>query len=195
LIATRKIPVLAILLISLAALPARAQTPTVDTQHSAITIHVFKSGLFSAFADNHEVKAPISEAALDTAKREVSLKIDTKQLAVLDPDLPPEKRAQVQTRMLGADVLDVQRFPQITFRSSSVETVGSQRFRVHGDLSLHGVTAPVTLDVTEENGSYRGHCALKQSAFGIQPISIAGGSVKVKDELKIEFTIVMASVK
>jgi polyisoprenoid-binding protein YceI len=166
-----------------------SQAQPIDTQHSIVTIRVFKSGLFSAFADNHEVQAPISEGSVDQSKREVSLVIETKQLKVIDPGLSTEKRAEVQSRMLGPEVLDSGQFPQIRFRSSSVEPVSENTFRVHGDLSLHGQTAPISLEVTGRDGSYRGQCVLKQRAFGIQPISIAGGTVKVKDEVKIEFTI------
>jgi hypothetical protein len=47
----------------------------------------------------------------------------------------------------------------------------------------------VVVKVRSEKGSYRGTCSLKQKEFGIAPISIAGGTVKVKDELQIEFDI------
>ena len=43
---------------------------------------------------------------------------------------------------------------------------------------------------TRANGRYRGTVTLKQRDFGIMPISIAGGTVKVKDEIKIEFDVV-----
>jgi hypothetical protein len=43
---------------------------------------------------------------------------------------------------------------------------------------------------TRANGRYRGRVAVKQRDFGINPISIAGGTVKVKDEIRIEFDIV-----
>jgi len=41
-----------------------------------------------------------------------------------------------------------------------------------------------------QGGRYRGTAALKQRDFGIDPITIAGGTVKVKDEVKVEFDIV-----
>jgi hypothetical protein len=44
--------------------------------------------------------------------------------------------------------------------------------------------------VALQDGRYRGTVVLKQRDFGITPISIAGGTVKVKDELKVEFDIV-----
>ncbi len=172
-----------------------SQSQPIDAQRSIITIRVFKSGLFSAFADNHEIQAPISEGSVDESKREVSLVIEAKQLQVLDPGLPPEKRAEVQTRMLGPEVLDSSKFAQIRFRSTSVEPVSGNSFRVRGDLSLHGQTAPISLEVAGRDGSYRGQCVLKQRTFGIEPIRIAGGTVKVKDEVKIEFTIVTVGTR
>jgi polyisoprenoid-binding protein YceI len=58
---------------------------------------------------------------------------------------------------------------------------------VHGNLNLHGKNQPVVVVVALEAGHYRGSATVKQTNFGIEPISIAGGTVKVKDEVKIEF--------
>ena len=59
-----------------------------------------------------------------------------------------------------------------------------------GDLTLRGQTRPVAAKIQEiAKGHWRGAASLKQSAFGIKPISIAGGTVKVKDEMKLEFEI------
>jgi MOSC domain-containing protein YiiM len=45
------------------------------------------------------------------------------------------------------------------------------------------------MSVRTENGHYLGSATVKQQEFGITPITIAGGTVKVKDEVKIEFDI------
>ena len=89
-------------------------------------------------------------------------------------------------------VLDVERFPEIAFESSGVEPSGEDHWRVRGDLSLHGKKAPVIVDIGLQDGHYRGSATLKQKDFGIRPVSIAGGSVKVKDEVKVDFDIVLA---
>jgi hypothetical protein len=54
------------------------------------------------------------------------------------------------------------------------------------------VTRVVTFPVVLSDGRYRGETRLRQTDFGIKPIRIAGGTVSVKDELKIEFDIVEA---
>ena len=167
------------------------QPPAIDTRSSRLVVHVSKAGLFSAFGDNHEVEASISDGFLDESARRVKFVIESQRMKVLDPQLSPDKRQQVQERMLSPEVLDVARFPQIKFESTSVEQAGPGRLVVRGQLWLHGVTRPVTVNVHTESGRYVGNAAFKQQDFGITPVSIAGGTVKVKDELKIEFDIRM----
>jgi polyisoprenoid-binding protein YceI len=60
-------------------------------------------------------------------------------------------------------------------------------------LDLHGVTKPVSVDVTRQNDAYVGTVRIKQTEFGIQPIKIGGGVVRVKDELEISFRVYTAS--
>ena len=168
---------------------ASGQVRSIDTSQSKLHIYAFKSGLFSGFADNHDVEAPIAEGTIDESASRVSFVIDTRQMRVLDPNLSQEKRRQVQERMLGPEVLDPTRYSQISFESTHVGVGGENELLVTGQLSLHGVTRPVSARVRKENGRYVGTCTLKQRDFGIAPISIAGGTVKVKDELKVKFDI------
>ena len=173
--------------------PVAGQVSTIDTARSKLLVHLSKSGVFSGFADNHEVEAPISEGTIDEKGARVKFSVDSRRMKVLDPQLPPDKRQQVQERMLGPEVLDSTRFPEITFESSHVEQEREGKFKVDGQLSLHGVTKPVSILAQAENGRYTGRFALKQRDFGITPVSIAGGTVKVKDELTIEFDVRIAS--
>ena len=112
-------------------------------------------------------------------------------MRVLDPEESEDKRAQIQKTMQGPQVLDSDRFPEIRFQSTTVEPKEASRWIVHGNLDLHGQTHPVIVDVTLKDGFYRGSTTLKQTRFGITPVSIAGGTVKVKDEIKVEFEIAL----
>ena len=179
---------LVILLLGLVA-GVSAQDRPIDTANSKLRVLAFKSGLFSGFADNHEVEAPIVEGIINETASRVRFVVDAQKMKVLDPHLSPEKRQQVQERMLGPEVLDATRFPQITFESTNVEPAGQDQLLVRGQLSLRGVTRTVSASVHKQDGRYVGTCTLKQRDFGIKPISVAGGTVKVKDELKIEFDI------
>lgn len=170
----------------------RAESRAIDVGRSVLKIRVFKSGLFSPFAHNHEIAAPIAGGAVNlSASPSVELRVDARKLRVLDPGLPPDKRAEVQKTMEGPQVLNSNRFPKISFQSTAVEKKGNERWTVRGNLTLHGRTSPVAVEVALQNGRYAGSSKLKQRDFGITPVSIAGGTVKVKDEVKVEFDIVL----
>ena len=163
---------------------------TIDTEKSVMTVRVFKSGLFSGFAHDHEISAPIEEGSFDQATASVQLKVDARKLRVVDKDVSDKDRAEIQQTMLGPKVLDSERFPEIRFRSTGVEDITDRKWLVRGELSVHGETRPVSLEATEQNGHYRGTAELKQKDFGINPISLGGGTIKVKNELRVEFDIV-----
>jgi len=175
-----------------------AQSKAIDGNKSSLKIRVFKSGAFSAFAHDHEIEAPIAEGKIDegkidsSANASVQLRVDARKMRVLDPEIAPDKRAEIQQTMQSAKVLDVEHFPEISYQSTTVTSKGNAHWEVHGTLSLHGKKEPVAVEVSLQDGHYRGSASIKQSAFGIEPIRIAGGTVKVKDELKIEFDIVPA---
>jgi polyisoprenoid-binding protein YceI len=170
-----------------------AQSAHIDPQHSTMTVKVLKSGVFSAFGHNHEIRAPIISGSIDTlGTPSVELRVDARKMQVLDPDLEVDKRAEVQKTMLSDAVLDSQRFPEIRFVSRTIEAAGGDRFRVSGELTLHGVTRPVVVRVELGGGRYTGSATVKQSEFGMKPVTVAGGTVKVKDAVEIVFEIVAA---
>lgn len=173
-----------------APLGVRTQPRTIDVDRSTLTVYAYKAGLFSAFADNHIIRAPIESGSIsDEPSLGVELTVKAEKMVVLDPDLSAGKRADVQTRMLGPEVLDTAKHPDITFTSTMVEPAGTDRWKVTGRLTIRGQTRPVTVSAVRQDGRYRGSVEIRQRDFGIEPISIVGGTVKVKDQLKIEFDI------
>jgi hypothetical protein len=156
---------------------------------STITIHVFKSGLFSGFAHNHIVVAPIAKTVLDPQHMVAEIVVHTKEMKVTDPGDSDSTRLEIQTTMLGPKVLDAGKFPEIRFKSSRIEQTSPQQYRVVGNLDLHGVSKEISFDVSGGPGRYQGSAKLKQTDFGIEPVSMGGGTVKVKDVLDIEFDV------
>jgi polyisoprenoid-binding protein YceI len=169
-----------------------ATSSPVDVEHSTLTIQVFKKGLFSGFAHDHQIAAPLSSGTVDPAAPSVEVHFDARKLKVLDPDASAGDRAKIQETMLSDKVLDASHFEEIIFVSRSVKVAGENAYAVEGDLTLHGVTHPLVLPVSLRNGHYTGSVNLKQTDFGITPISLVGGSVKVKDVVEITFDIVLA---
>ncbi len=97
-------------------------------------------------------------------------------------------------------VLEIAKYPEVVFVSSNISVTrlaeGRYRARVVGDLTLHGatqknlwITAQVTTD--GENLRAQGDFSLKQTDFGIKPFSAVGGTIKLKNELKFAFDIVV----
>jgi polyisoprenoid-binding protein YceI len=184
--------------------PGAATRPfTIDPGQSHATIDVGKGGLFSfAAGHTHEVRGPIQSGVVDLdaddpARSQVRLAIDASALKVTAKGEPPDDVPKVQEAMASDKVLDVARYPRITFQSTSVTLKGRQGAAldviVAGRLTIRDVTRPVTAPVHADLGrdtiTATGRFSVKQTNYGIKPISVAG-VVTVKDELNISFTIV-----
>jgi polyisoprenoid-binding protein YceI len=171
---------------------AIAQPRPIDTARSTMTVHAYKSGLLSAFGHDHDISAPIATGAVDVAGHKVELTVNTAAMRVLDPKVSEKDRADVQTNMLGPDVLDATNHKEIRFHSSSAEPAGGGAWKVSGELTIRGTARPVSFEVREHDGHYTGTCKLNITEFGIKPIKAAGGTVRVKDEIQIDFDIQLA---
>jgi len=168
------------------------QQHSIDSGKSVMTVHVLKAGVFSALGHDHEISAPITGGTVDTAARTVELRINATAMRVRDPNVSEKDRAQIQSAMLGPEVLDAEHHPEIIFRSKGAEQSSAGSWTVRGDLTLHGRTAPVIVEVREAGGHYVGSANLKQTEFGIEPVKVAGGTIRVKDEVQIQFDIQLA---
>lgn len=182
-----------------------AQAPerfVIDPAASSMTIHVGKTGLLSFAGHEHEITAPVSEGTIvldrsDLTRSSVSVRFDTAALKVTGRGEPPEDVPEVQRVMLSERVLDVQRYPTIEFQSRTItvpQRTGDQMtLRIAGDLTLHGVIRPVTvlvkLHLVADAFQAEGRAVVRQTAFGIRPVTAGAGTVRVKDEVEVVFAI------
>ena len=187
-------------------LPSRASSAarasySIDPQASKIEIQVARDGFLKAFGHDHVVSAEkySGEIQFDSGKVEsssVEFVVEAASLKVLDPGESEKDRNEVQETMLGEQVLDATKYPQIRFSSTSVKAGSSvSRLAVEGSLVLHGVTKPLTVPVNIQvanDGTITADAEvlLLQSDFGITPYKAVGGTVRVKDKLKLIFHIV-----
>src|SRR3989442_14973896 len=181
------------LVISLSSVLWAADAPAggaIDPQKSSITVSVFKAGVFAAFGHEHEISAPMQQGSFTENPGSVELTVDARRMRVMDKGISEKDRAEIQQTMLGPKVLDSEKFPTIRFRSTRVELLGEGKWSLLGDLTIHGETRPVKVRVEGANGRYHGTAELKQKDFGITPVTVGGGAVKVKNELRVEFDIV-----
>src|SRR5215470_4989923 len=187
-------------------LPAQAQNRTiytVDAKQSKIEIHVYREGFFKAFGHDHQILASelsgtVQLAQPDLSASSVTFVVETKSLVVMEPGEAEKDRKEVQETMLGETVLNASRFPRIEFVSSKVRPTArngeTTDLEVEGTLSLHGAAKPVSLPVRLVVGggqlSGDGELNLLQTDYGITPVKVGGGAVKVKDKLKVSLHIV-----
>jgi hypothetical protein len=188
-----RLKIMGVYILLAAATVGIAQERAIDTQRSKITIHVGKVGLFSAAAHNHIVDAPISSGKInESAPQHVEFTVEAAKMTVEpDPKIDAKDQASIQKHMQEL-TLESAKYPEIRFRSTRTEKLSNGDWKVDGDLSLHGVTKPVSLGVKQSDGAYIAHIVLKQTEFGIKPISIGGGVIKVKNEVELDFQICSA---
>lgn len=129
---------LAVLLAGLAA-PAGAATYKIDPTHSAVTFTVQHMGIskvhgrFDKFTGTvdyvpGDMKAWKTEAVIETAS--VNTNVEARD-----------------NHLRGADFFNVEKFPAMTFKSLKVTNVKGKTAKIHGELTLMGITKPVTLAV------------------------------------------------
>lgn len=180
---------------------AGAASYKIDASQSRFMVRAFAGGFLSAFAHDHNIairefggEVHFTYGSVEPAS--LQLKIKSASLAVTDK-VSATDRQKIEGTMRD-EVLEVDKYPEIVFRSTNVSATktgeGQYQAKVAGDLTLHGVTRPLTITAQLEFGDAvlraRGGFSLKQSSYEIKPVSVAGGTVKVKDELKFNFEIV-----
>ena len=192
---------LALLLVFVSPALAKPDRACVVPREGYFRIHVGTSGLFHSFAHEHSIEAQgVTGCAVidpnDVTGSSVKLEFATADIRVIDPKESEKDRMEVQKTM-ETEVLRISEYPRVTFESTSVERAGEvNRFRVHGNLTVRGKTLPVIIPVTLArlaDGTYRasGAYSFKQSSFLIKPIQLAGGTVKVKDEVQTQFELLL----
>lgn len=173
------------------AIPVTAADRLVDVRRSTITIHVFLEPSIVPLADHHVIQAPLSEGTFDDTIPHFQVVIDGTRLRVVDGERPAAERRQVQSRMLGPEVLDINRFRWISFHSVTIEQRGPDQWFVHGELGLRGTVRPLAATVVRKGSRYQGSATMRQSDFGIAPVSV--GATRVKDEVQIEFDVAVTN--
>jgi polyisoprenoid-binding protein YceI len=172
----------------------------VDASRSRFIAQAFAKGLLSAFGHNPRLAIPgiEGEAEFDHAApnaASVWMKARADSLVVID-DISEKDRREIE-RVTREELLEAARYPEIVFQSASVAArqVAEGRYQAPaaGDLSLHGVTREFDIDAVALVGGdelrAQGGFTLRLTDFNIRPISVAGGLLKLRDEVKLSFDI------
>ena len=172
----------------------------IDPVMSRFTIRAYATGMFSSFGHNPTLAvrdfsgdAKFAPGTLEQAC--LTLKIKADSLAVQD-NISDKDIKEIEKTM-NQQVLESAKYPEIVFKTVSVSGTksadGQYLLNLAGELTLHGVTQkqPVEAQVAIIGNTLRAHgdFSVLQTTYGIKPVSIAGGSLKLKDELKCTFDI------
>ena len=174
----------------------------IDARRSTFTVQAFSTGLLSAFGHSPkiavrdiqgDVRFVSTGASLQDVKLQVVIQADT--MGAID-DISDKDRREIN-RQTHDEVLEVNRFPEIRYDCSNATVTGTSNQYwaiLNGELTLHGethrqvITAGVVLngDVLRASGEFE----VRQSDFGVAVVKVAGGAIKLKDEVKCTFDIV-----
>jgi polyisoprenoid-binding protein YceI len=165
---------------------------TIDTAHSRVGFvarHAMVTKVRGSFDD---FEGTVHIDGENPANSWVRVTIEAKSIDT--------RNAQRDDHLRSNDFLDMNNYPEITFTSTAVEPLGDDKFRVAGDLTLRGVTRPLTLGVeytgtaTDPFGNVRvgfeGSAQLNRKDFGVNwNALLEGGGVMVSDKVTVEFEI------
>lgn len=173
----------------------------IDAGSSRFTVQGSADGLLSMFGHNPVIAVcgfggDVRFVSGTLESGSLLMLVQAESLAVVNK--VSEKDRREMERAMREDVLEIARYPEIVFMSTSIATEkageGTYTARISGSLSLHGVTRDhsmgAQLTVNEESLRAQGEFALRQTDYNIKPVSVAGGTLKIKDKLKLSFDIV-----
>jgi len=173
----------------------------IDPKASQFTVQAFASGLISAVAHSPKIairgyKGDVSFIPATLSEATLKVVIDAAKLEVLD-ELREADRREIH-RVMFDEVLETRKFPEVVFESSTISSDrlkdNLNRVNVEGHLALHGVRNGQSFfsQVAFGVDSFRayGEFSLLQSDYGIRIASVAGGTLKLQDELKFSFYVV-----
>lgn len=167
-----------------------------DESNGDILVYVqVQSGtLLSSFGHNLKIRVGTFTVEADLEAEHIETHVDASSLKPVDSidwksrqetgDLSDGNRRDIKQN-IDQDVLHAEKYPKITFESSSIEGTGGE-WKLTGDLTLCGEQKTITFDVEKSDHRVRGEVVIDQTEFGIEPYSALLGSLKVAPEVIVE---------
>lgn len=186
-----------------------AEVYEIDTQASAVHIHVFRGGTLARLGHNHvitsqsvtgrvwlhpqftasgfELSFPVADLVVDDPKARQAAGSE------FPPEIPAADKEGTKKNMLRLEVLDAERHPRVTIRSASIS--GSlQSPRITARITIKDVSrdvvVPASVAVNGKRLTARGEFEIRQTEFGMKPFSVALGALAVQDQLRVRFDLV-----
>ena len=167
---------------------------TMDHPHTTLIFRVSHMGFSNFTARFRHVEGQLRFDPRNVTATQLTATVDAHSIETDYPDPSYDFNGELQ----GEPWLNAAKFPAITFRTTRVEDLGNNALRVHGDLTMRGVTKPIVLDATYNGGylkhpmdpqarvGFSAHGVLRRSDFGITGgIPVAGSNLGVGDQVAI----------
>jgi polyisoprenoid-binding protein YceI len=172
----------------------------IDNRASQFTVQVFSGGLLSAFGHSPTIAIRDFSGEVHVhpdapARSWLKVTINAASLEVKD-DISDKDRREIE-RGMQQEILETSTYPEIVYECSNISATkageGQHSVTLNGDLTMHGVTRQQTVSarvtLTEDSLRAFGNFSLLQTDYGLKLASVAGGALKVKDELKFSFNV------
>lgn len=164
-------------------------TYTIDAAHTRIGFAVKHMVISTVRGHFHDITSTVTVDEANPAGAQIDLEIKASSV-----DTGQQMR---DDDLRSANFFDVERFPTISFKSTRIESLGGTDYRVTGDLTIHGVTKPITLTGTVEGptkdpwGNERAgvelHGRLNRKDFGLTySAALETGGLVVGDEVRVD---------
>ncbi len=164
----------------------------VDSTHSSIDFTVKHMMIAKVKGTFHTFAADIEADPTDLTSAEIRFEVE---LTSIDT-----RNADRDNHLRTADFFDVEQYPKMTFKSTSIERDGDDEYEVTGDLTLHGVTRSETFSVTFEGSGkdpwgnekvgFSGKGSIKRSDYGLTyNAALETGGVLIGDEVTFSIEI------
>lgn len=172
----------------------------INSKLSRFTVQAFAGGLLSAFGHNPVIAIPEFwgevQLAEDITQSSLLMTARADSLTVAS-DISSKDRAELEC-VMREKVLQTEQYPEIAYRCSTVSasSTGERQYwaSLNGELTLHGVTrsliVPARISLSGETLRASGNFSILQRDYEIELVTVGGGALKVKDEVKFTFEIV-----
>jgi polyisoprenoid-binding protein YceI len=180
--------------------PIQLERYAIDARGSRLTIQAFATGMLSVMGHNPVIAARDLSGEIRFAPDtfdsvSLTLRIATASLTVQSDVSDKDRRDMEQT--MKEQVLETAKYPEIVIEGSkvSIEKTSDGRLRadVECNVTMHGITrtqrVPGQVFMLGDTLRAQGEFQVRQTDFGITPVSVAGGALKIKDELKCSFDL------
>jgi polyisoprenoid-binding protein YceI len=172
-------------------------TYTLGPESGRLLIKTSRTGLGAKVGHDLTIEvtrwqADVTIDSADAARSSVHVKADAGSLEVREGSggvkpLTDSDRAEIK-ETIREKILHTGQHPTITFRSTRVEGT-AESFSIDGDLTITGISQPVTVHGRLTAGRVEGSAAIVQTRWGIRPYTAFFGALKLSDEVKVEFGV------